>query len=449
MYLHGGQGDWDHPGKTADPPVTIFAPNAVAKHTGVHSGYHARSAEELRDVFEHKLNTGWAYSDGHDDLEPPVQGIYRDRYFTSVGGQRWLANRSIPGVETPTDGPNAGARVPVRGWIPIPMWQAYGLAVDALPKIGFLADPAYEAYAVSALANTTERCQRLDGALRSVGGFFDLVDAWLISQPAGNREYNQERQRRILDAAPDWQRQLADGAPRAGVGASADLAGVARRLQADPSRFQTSHRRQTRLDIEAVNAAGAHSLFAGEDFAILTRLVSVIELGERYDPFAPIGGRTTQGVEEAIGLIDWMRAKTAAMYADIGVAFWMEYERMTLDGAEVEDGYARDEAYRITGLIDSARVSYPDLVVAFLQPPVRTADGRPVPLEPSSVRDSILTDLRGVIDARRAAAAARRAADQAVQGEEAVAAFTSAAASEDDPRIYARIETWLALSGRS
>lgn len=455
MYLHGGQGDWDHPGKTSDPPVTIFAPNSVAQATGVRSGYLAKNAEELRDVFENKLGTGWAYSDGHGDLGTPdePQGIYWDRLFQSVGGNRWQQNRDIFGVEQPpkdlAGNPlNNATPLPVPGWVTIPMWQAYGLAVDLLPRLDYLADPAFEAASIENLANDYERTERLEGALRRVDGFLDLVEAWLISQPKGNSIYNEARPEWLQAGAKgDWQQLLATSAPTAPA-ATTDaqldqLAGAARKLVSGPLASSGSHRVQLLREVQIVNSKpGVHSLFAGGDYETLKQLVSAAEVGARLDPFSAIGGRTPQGVARAIALIDWMRNKAAAMYADIGVSFVVEYQRMILDGTSVEEQYAPQEAKRISLQLELAAMSFPDLVLAFARPPFSLVDGRPVAAETSTLRAAIFADQRAVLDARRAAAEARRAGGQPGTAGNAAAAFTTAASGGREQELGARAAAW-------
>ncbi len=250
MFLHGGQGDWWKPGpKSADPPVTIFVPKSVTDEFDIKSGHLAADADALRDFYENKLGTGWAYADGHGDLEP-AQGIYRDRLFQSVGGDRWQRNRDLFGVEIPAAD---GIPRPISGWIPIPEWQAYGLAVDLLPKLDYLADPAFEAAAIEALANDRERSERLAGALLRVDGFFELVEAWLISQPEGNRIYNTAR--------PEWLQEQLLAAPAAPAATAAttdaqldELADAARKLDVRirrPRAAATGHRRSARWQSSA------------------------------------------------------------------------------------------------------------------------------------------------------------------------------------------------------
>ena len=131
--------------------MTIFVPKRFVDEIKIESGHLAADSDALRDLYENTLGTGWAFADGHGDLEP-AQGIYRDRLFQSVGGDRWQKNRDLFGVEEPAADDDDGEGRPIRGWIPIPRWQAYGLAVDLLPKLDFLADPAFEPAAIEALA---------------------------------------------------------------------------------------------------------------------------------------------------------------------------------------------------------------------------------------------------------------------------------------------------------
>ncbi len=171
---------------------------------------------------------------------------------------------------------------------------------------------------------------------------------------------------------------------------------------------------------------------------MLRQLVGVAEVGSRLDPMMAIPGPTTQRIEKAVQLIDWMRLTAAAMYADIGASFLIEYDRMTLDGTEIEERYAPEEARRIVQQLKLARGRYPDLVLAFARPPFQLEDDWIVVADQATLRGEVLADLRTVLDARGAAANAGRRGSTG----DAIQSFTSVAVSGREDQLGARIAAW-------
>lgn len=392
MFLHGGQDDWDHPGKTADPPVTVFFSKELENRWGRTSPVFLADAEAMRDFYENTMGVGWEYSDGHGDLAP-AQGIFKNALYRSVGGNRWSSNQDGLGTTTPDGLPQPP------GWITIPRWQAYGLALDLSPRLAFLIDPQYGRAAVAELPNTHERAARLAQALRQTGAFFDLVDAWIISQPDGNRRYNADRREWLAGRASRAVAAVAEPAPVSDRERELLVAG-ADDLVTDLPEARGTPLARTLLDVGGIMATTeAPPIFTDVDLTHLSLLAGIAELGARLDPFsAPgIGGRTPASVDFAVTLLEWMREMTARMYADVGLAFAREYERMLTDGTEVEETYGPAEAGRIAQQLEAARGSFPGLTRAFMRPPFELSGARMTPVDASTLRGSIRTDVEGAM----------------------------------------------------
>lgn len=378
MFLHGGQDDWDHPGKTADPPVTVFISKELEERYGVRSPLFLADAEAMRDFYENTMGVAWEYTDGHD--EPgPVQGIYKGSLYRSNGGHRWLTNREA------TESTLPGGFQVTPDWVPIAMWQAYGMSLDIAPRLAFLVDPRYQRSNVTPLANTYMRAVTVADAFDRADAFLDLVDAWIVSQPDGNRRYNSSR------------REWTAGGGSAGAFTERErqlLSEEARRMLTRPVASAGSPNSRTMIDAAGLrDVDGQPGLFDGGDLENLATLVEVLESRDRLDCFDAVGGRTERGVARMLDLLDWMRLKTAEMYAEIGLAFLREYDLMLGTGAAVEEIYLPREAGNVAAQLDAALREFPGLAVAFARPPFEIADGSPSAIDPAVLRQAIRTDM--------------------------------------------------------
>ena len=386
MFLHGAQDDWDHPGKTADPPVTVFISKEIEERYGIRSPLFLADAAAMKDFYENVMGVAWEYTDGHD--EPgPVQGIYKGSLYRSPGGHRWLTNREATESTLP-DGFQA-----TPDWVPIAMWQAYGMSLDIAPRLAFLVDPRYQRSNVAPLANTYMRAVTVAEAFDRADAFLDLVDAWIVSQPDGNRRYNSSRRDWMAGSA------AASDTERGSAGAFTErerrlLTEEARRMLTRPVASKGSPRVRTMIDAGGLrDADGQPGLFDGGDLENLATLVEVLESRDRLDCFDAVGGRTDQGLDRMLDLLDWMRLKTAEMYAGIGLAFVREYELMLGTGAAVEEIYLPREAGHIAAQLDAALREFPGLVSAFARPPFEIADGDPSAIDSAVLRRAIRSDM--------------------------------------------------------
>jgi hypothetical protein len=400
MFLHGAQDDWNHPGKTADPPVTVFLSKELEQRYGLRSPHFLADAEAMKDFYENVMGVAWEYADGHSD-SGPAQGIYKGSLYRSLGGNRWLTNRDATGRTLP-DGLQVSPN-----WVPIPMWQAYGMALDLVPRLTFLIDSRYERNEIERLANTYMRAATLALAMRQADAFLDLVDAWIVSQPEGNRRYNSGRR--------EWLAGTGTAMNATGAAATVDTASVsererqlltaeARQMMTRPAASRGSPRARTLIDAGGLKRAdGQPGLFEGSDLERLSKLVGILESGAHLDCFDSIGGRTDEGVQQILALLDWMRLKTSEMYADIGLAFVREYDLMLGTGAAVEEIYLPGEAKNIASQIDAAAREFAGLGSAYMRPPFRVADGQSVAMDSVELQEWILSDMdqalqRGLIE---------------------------------------------------
>jgi len=390
MFLHGGQDDWDHPGKTADPPVTVFLSKELEARYGQRSPVFLADAEAMKNFYENVMGVGWEYTDGHSDMGP-TQGIYKGSLYRSVGGNRWRTNRDATDRTLP-DGLQVSPN-----WVPIPMWQAYGMALDVVPRLIFFVDPRYQRETVAGLANTYERAATLARAMRQADAFLDLVDAWIVSQPDGNRRYNTGRREWLAATGPAMNATPGvEATNSAGISERERqlLTAEARQMVTRPSSSKGSPRARTMIDAGNLkHADGRPGLFEGRDLEILATLVGILEAGARLDSFDGVGGRTDEGVDRILDLLDWMRLKTAEMYAEIGLAFVREYDLMLGTGAAVEKIYLPGEAGRIASQLDAALRELPGLAHAYMRPPFEVSDGRHTPVDAEALQQAIRADM--------------------------------------------------------
>jgi len=439
MLQHGGQDDWDHPGKTSDPPVTIFVPKALEAQLGVTSPVFLDTPEAMRDFYENKMNTGWAYSDGHGDLLPPPEGTTSlTSFFRPSGSSRWDRNRAA--FRKVTVG---GVAMQTR-WTTIPMWQGYGMCADLAPRLVFLADPRFTRTSVDALPNDHERLAVLEEALRKADAFVDLVDAWLVSHPIGNDIYNsngrfEEQGRRHWLRSLD--RSASPSRDRPTVVTDAErgsLGRLAAKMVGAGLETRESHRVQVVRDLDTLLAEATRRRSGPDetrevavalddrDSVEFTFLVEMLEVGAQLDPFsaAGAGGRTPMGIEIALGLLEWMRELAPRLYADIGTSFHAEFVRMQTDGSRVEtgyveyglfaealrpgeqarkprvkrivEGYASIEVKGIVAVLERLAGESPLAAAAFLQPPIVSANGRVKAVDRRKLEQAIRANMQAV-----------------------------------------------------
>lgn len=170
MFLHGGQDDWEMPGKKPEPPVTIFFPDGRPP-------MQLKTAEEMRRFYEGEMKIRWEY----DETLGAGEARFREHVYCTAPGQAYAYNLAA-GCGGRLAGAGAADVQPVdRGWAPL-------LVLDIARQMSFLTDPRFEPAALAALPSDEERQRCLAEALASSELFLQLVDAHLLGISATPRE---------------------------------------------------------------------------------------------------------------------------------------------------------------------------------------------------------------------------------------------------------------------
>jgi len=428
MVLHGGQDNWDHPGKTSDPPVTIFLPDSVAERIGRTSPVRLATAAEMRDFYEIDLAVAWEYSDGRGDFwtklsdvksawaELPVPPAGGSRKIRSVGAQRWRSNQR---TSAPKD------------WIPIARWQTYGMLLDLLPHLEYLTDASLRADSIGELPNARERMDALRRALSRSDAFLILCDAWLLSQPLGSARYHERRRAWRTAVRRAGSGQASSRAPRIDAADLRALENRAEQFLRGGSPRPSSYRSRVLEDVEALGDKG----FSTSGRERLALLVRSLDVADRVDPFSAQGlaGDREVAIRRLTELFDWMRHATARMAAEIGSAFAAERVRILTDGTESEVRYVAEESARIAQLLDAAALRAPGGVLAFGRPPFALDDDAGiVDTAPEDHAAELVRDLRDALDDSNSGGSAASRAYRLTQRVEAALAAWEALAQDTE-----------------
>ena len=453
MVLHGGQDNWNHVGKTSDPPVTIFLPDALANKLGVETPVKLADAAAMRAFYEGKLGVAWEYSDGRGNyadklnkkdpsrraetwsesvarwLDFPISSGKASGKLRSVGAQRWRTNQRTHEDED---------------WVPVSGWQTYGMFLDILPQLDFLVDPALTRDAVRALPNDRERMAVLRDALLRSDAFLFLCDTWLLSQPSGTARYHGDRRAWRVHTRQEGASAASTAAPAIREKDLLHLEGRAGRVLQQRRAGADGYRARVLADIVALGDTG-FSARGRENVALLVEMRSVQDL---IDPFAAEAslGTHTAAIEKIGGLLAWMRHAATRMVTDIGVSFTEERSRIWIDGPDAEAVYVRDEARRIALQVEMIAGGAPGPFAAFGRAPFTVnADGEPAAVTSEDHARALQSDLAAAL---RRSAAPRTAAVPETSSVLPRRRRTSGDAGRLARRVERAARAWNAVAGK-
>jgi hypothetical protein len=225
--------------------------------------------------------------------------------------------------------------------------------------------------------------------------FLRLVDAYVMGHDGlGNSLYNNRMQWR-QDSGPDasYHAQIAkdlEALVTAGSGAQRQ------RLQAVAGG----------LEGEALQAA-TRSIFSAEDLSMVRMLANMKQKGDNPDPWAVVGGDTTQTrAANAAALAAWMQDMAPRILAETAAVWQREHERAVASGDEDAIRAVRTDAHRIATTVAAADIYDSVGAKAMLQPPARVVEvmdesGRTRLVDQRLSAEDHLADLRRGIEADR------------------------------------------------
>ncbi|MDH3592317.1 MAG: hypothetical protein OER88_10590, partial [Planctomycetota bacterium] len=282
------------------------------------------------------------YQDGRKHDDPPPAGGPRPTpvgadTFHSAAGAGWARN-FLAYRGAAVYGGNQGRTMLERE-------QAHALALDAARHLGFLTDPRFLPDAVTASGGVADQVRRLDAAMGQSEKFLRLVDAYLIGQKEGHELYAVRMDRR------------AGGYFSAMVG-----------------------------DVDKLARLRALDVLSEADVAKLEKLVALRARGP--EAWNAIGGRNQSGVTEALGLLQWMRDKSADLVASTSQQWTINHERLGPLGTPGERTRSRASFKTIARIAMEAHMRGGQGEMALLAPPVDVAgtDARPIAFEAHRTR---------------------------------------------------------------